>query len=265
MTDNVETTQTTLEPAPGAEQQRAWDNPMLSRNAQAAQPREDAPAAEEEPAPVAKAPTLPSESQPRASAMDVLGDLAQDPQFAPVALYLDEQLAAGSIDADRAFSKAIEYGDPNLIDEAYLKEALGDKAAGVLKMAQSLFVAAEAKANAVVQQVYTQFGGKANVDQAVKFMNEKAPPEMRAAMVALLDSGQQQNIAYAVKQIVDFAGKAGAVRQIGGPLPLGTPSAQRGLSAEAYRAELGKLPWNASDSQFQALADLRKLGKQQGL
>lgn len=264
MTDNVEGTQEQIEatPAASAEEKAAWSNPMLSRNA----------GGKEEPAPVepeeevkAEAPKLPSELQQRASAMDVLGDLAKDPQFAPVALYLDEQLNAGKIDADRAFSKAIEYGDAGLIDAAYLKDALGDKAESVLKMAQSLFVAAEAKANAVVEQVYTQFGGKANVDQAVKFMNEKAPQEMRAAMAALLDSGQQQNIAYAVKQIVEFAGKAGAVRQLAGAMPLGTPSAQRGLSQDAYREAIGKLPWNADDREFQKLADLRRLGKQQGL
>lgn len=254
------------------------NNPMTSKFA-----AEQAAAAEGVPPaiPTGAGPqvTLPGEATPKAeesatpspedkyveqaSSIDVVGMFSDDPQYKPIALYLDSQLKG--LDVDRAFGKAIEYGNMDLVDKAYLNEKLGDKASQIVELSTSLFQAASAKAQAEVESVYQQFGGKDVVAQSVKFFNAKGNPQAKQALGALLNSGVKENIAYAMEQIVNFSKSAGGVVQRGQSIPLGQPSSQRGLSADEYRAAIRELGPRGRSEDYDKLAAARKLGVQQGL
>ena len=251
--------------AEGTQQQEApgVSNPMLSRNAS----KEGVPPEQPgQPEVKVESPAKPqSQMQQRASTVDALGELASDPQLKPVGEFLIQKL--GDADPERAFGNAIKYGDPEMVDLAYLREKLGADAESVAELAKSLFTSVQAKAEAAVNELYTAHGGEASVRQAIQFYNAKAGADERAAMAQLLDSGNKASISYAMKQIMDFATKGGGVRvQAPGVMPVGQPGAQRGLSAAEYQKQVGELhAKRASDAEFDRLLSLRALGKQQGL
>ena len=252
-----------------AEKERAENSPMLSKSNAPAEgvpptPEPEVKLPESQPAqPAAEVATPESKIKDQAANIDVVGMFSDDPQYKPIAQYLDLQLK--DIDTTRAFGKAIEYGNMDLVDKAYLTEKLGDRAEQVIALSSSLFEAASAKAQAEVQSVYTQFGGKETVDQAVKFFNEKGDPNVRKVLGSLLSSGVKENIAYAMEQIVGFSKSAGGVVQKSAAIPLGQPSAQVGLSAAEYQAKIRELGPKAKDADLDRLAQARKLGVQQGL
>lgn len=250
----------------------AMSNPMLGVNNQpdapkwdpSEPPRVELPgAAKEEPK---EAPRIEGKPDTAKFVQDALGDLSADPQLKPISAYLTAKLG-DKVDLARAFGHAVERGDSDLIDRAYLAEILGGDADEVATLAASLFEAAAAKASSVVTSIYNEFGGEASVRQAVGFYNTKADPEERAAMALLLDSGNKASINYAMKKITEFAAQAGGVRvQTGGGIPLGQPSAQRGLSSAEYQKQVGEAHRRgARPAEFDRLRDLRKLGLTQGL
>lgn len=271
MTDEIQNGGQATTAAPmSADEQRAWDSPMLSRNAQPEgvppAPPSDSPKLEaqspEVTAPTAK-PDAQSELRVKASNMDILSSFESDPQFKPIAQYLDTQLA--NVDTERAFGKALEYGNVKLIDIPYLREQLGERTDGIVDLAVSLFEGAAAKATAEVNSVYESFGGKEVVNQAIKFFNEKGDPQARKALGHLLDSGVKENIVYAMQQLTNFAKQGGGVAQRNA-LPLGQPSAERGLSKEEYMVAVRELTQKrAPSSAWDKLSEARKLGIQQGL
>ena len=277
MTEQINTTSESSAPQgllTEAEQNIRDNNPMTSQYAakRAAEaegvppttPTEEAPKIQLPGEPEAPKEATPEQKiQEKASSIDVVGMFSDDPQYKPIAQYLDLQLKG--LDVDRAFGKAIEYGNMDLVDKAYLTDKLGDKAEQVISLSSSLFQAASAKAEAEVQSVYAEHGGKEVVSQAVKFFNEKGDPGVRKVLGSLLSSGVKENIAYAMKQIVDFSKAAGGVINKGQTIPLGQPSGQRGLSADEYRVAIRELGPRARSEDYERLAAARKLGVQQGL
>lgn len=245
------------------------DNPMLNRNNPPDAPNKDGagldetnPAKDE-----VKPPEAPETPFQRAAGVaDALSYLAYDPQLRPVGDYL-LHLLGDKVDQERAFGNAIKLGDSSLIDTAYLTDVLGADGAKAAELAKGLFGAVEAKASAAVNEVFSAHGGEATVRQAVQFYNAKASGDERSAMTQLLNSGNKASIAYAMKQIMSFATSAGGVRVQGpGALPVGQPSAQRGLSASEYQKQVGEAhAKRAPNAEFDRLLNLRKLGRQQGL
>lgn len=259
------------------EQNKAWESPMLSRNSESQQAEGVPPAApEDKPVEEKEAPKSEpeekkdalSELRTKASNMNIMESFDSDPQFKPIAQYLDKQLEG--VDTERAFGKALEYGKADLIDMAYLKEVLGDKAEEIVGLSTSLFEAAAAKATQAIDQVYTKFGGRGAVDQAVKFFNEKGDPNIRKVLGTLLDSGVTENIQYAMQQIVEFSKSAGGVVSKTPAVPLGQPSSERGLSSDEYREAIRKVYAKGirgvrGQEELEKLEKSRLLGKQQGL
>lgn len=276
----VETTNQST-PAPNAvpdnltpDEARAWESPMLSRNAHKEGVPPQEPEQEAEPQVKVPEPTQvkeeatdkQSKKQVDASTINMLDNFQNDPQFKPIAMYLDTKLEG--VDTDRAFAKAIEYGDVGLIDRAYLVEKLGDGADEVINLSTSLFEAAQAKATAQVNEVYQQFGGHQVVSQAVKYFNEKGSSAERKVLGSLLDSGVKENVQYAMERIVSFAKQSGGVVSNNNAIPMGQPGYERGLSADEYREALRKVTSGStrpSEAVLSKLANARKLGKQQGL
>ena len=262
----TEETTSTADVTVSEEQARAADNPMLARNQVATESKTDDTNSEPEKAALA---TVPEDrkAQPSSTLVkDALGSLESDPQLKPVGDFIMLKMG-DKVDTDRAFGKAVERGDTSLIDEAYLREVLGDEADTVIGLAKGLFDAAAAKADAAVKSLYQAHGGENTVRQAVSFYNAKSDPSERAAMALLLDSGNQSSIDYALKHIINFSTGAGGVKSaVPATIPLGQPSAQRGLSAAEYQKLVGEAHFKRQpSSEFDRLASLRRLGKQQGI
>lgn len=256
----------------GADQKIDMSSPMLSRNSRVSKPTEDEVSeVDVDPAesvqdsePEDKGPEV-TEPNAKAATNSIMSTFESDPQFKPIAMYLDK--VCKDIDVNRAFGNAVAYGDVSLIDKAYLQEKLGDQATEVAELAGSLFNAAVERANSQVNEIYNQFGGKSEVDQAIKFFNSKCDLDTRKVLSSLIDSGAKENITYALKQIVDFAKSRGGVITKSKTAVIGQQrqGSNRGLSKEEYHSALVKLGPRAPKAELDKLYRARALGREQGL
>lgn len=176
---------------------------------------------------------------------------------------------APDLDLDRALANALKFGQPDLIDVAYLKEKGGANADNLITIAKSLVTQVANAADANEKAVYALAGGQAGWDTAVAAFNQFADPAQRKMIADLMDSGKKQFVEYAAQTVVAFSKQTGAIPFTGQQVQTGQASvaASQGLSKAQFQAELAKLNRNAPDyaEQSNALLGRRQLGKQIGL
>jgi hypothetical protein len=211
-------------------------------------------------------PTAPKDATPPAEAgslQAMIGaELAADPA-AKTGIALLERICGDKVDLQRAFGRAMEEDDIRFVDQAYLREIIGDDTDLVLQTAEQLMRVAEAQGEALVRDLTKDIpGGEGALAQASTVFNAKADPATRAAMTRLLDSGDKQSMQYAVNQIMEFARSSGQLIVHHDPA-LGAPGSLQGLSKEDYAKAIQKR--NLSDAEYTQLKAQRKLGIQQGL
>lgn len=253
------------EPAPRPPQQHTQEPPPEPKNPFSKAAYSEEPEQKDEPA--AEPPKENPKQEPEAPTYDqsmdtVVGDLKSDDYAAPAIEYI-ENVCGDKVDLQRAFGKAVEYGDTNLIDKAYLKEVLGDKADAVSRQAEAVFRYSANKAEGALNEVYTEFGGKEQVQRAGQYFNDSADPETKAAIKAMLDSGKPEQVKYAVKQIKQFAESAGMTYNHQ-QQPFGQASAQKGISRQEYQDIIYK-ERNMTPERYEEIQAQRKLGMKQGL
>jgi len=162
-----------------------------------------------------------------------------------------KSLGAG-LDFDRIFSKALESGDANLLDMAYLREKAGANADSLAGLAESIVRVISQQADTAQNAVHALAGGAANWNASTAAFNKGAPPEFKLAVQQMLNSGKDAQINAAAKLVVQFAKGQGYV-----PTPAGllstdaAPGAGQALSKADFQSELQKLNPNARDYQAQ--------------
>jgi len=250
-------------------------NAMLSRFSQQ-QPPQDAPQPPtqhlqeppQEPAPKEPEKPAPKAKQNTAPVADIIGDLADDPYAKPSVTYIENMCSTSDVDLGRAFNKAVEYGDASLIDEAYLRDQLGENADAVIQQATSLFEYSAHKAKESLTNIYQTVGngdaksGEALLKQSAEYFNKAGDPAEKAEIEYLLDSGNKDLMARAAQRIVQFAQQGGMTYQPG-QQPLGNPSSAKGLSRQEYVEKISAQ--NLSPEQYQELRKLREIGRKQGI
>lgn len=178
-----------------------------------------------------------------------------------------KMLGAG-LDFDRIFAKAIDAGDPKLLDIAYLREKAGANADGLVGLAESIVNFTSQQATAQQSAVHAMAGGEAQWVAAITAFNAKAPAEYKLAVQQLIDSGKKSNIEAGAKLVVQYALGQGYVPTPAGLLNAGAGSPTgNGLSKADFQTELQKLNPNARDHNEQRanLFARRTLGRQTGL
>lgn len=177
-----------------------------------------------------------------------------------------KMLGAG-LDFDRVFAKALDSGDPSLLDIAYLKEKGGANVAGLQGLAESIIRMVNSKAEQSQAEVHALAGSKENWEAATTAFNAKAPQEFKLAVQQMFNSGKSAHITAAAKLVVQFAKGQGYVPTPAGLLSTGagSPSGQA-LSKTAFQVELRKL--NSQDPDYtdkrNELFSRRAMGKQLG-
>lgn len=177
------------------------------------------------------------------------------------------KLLGNGLDFDRIFSKAIDAGDPKLLDINYLREKGGANAEGLVGLAESIVNFTNQQAIAQQNAIFAMAGGEEQWRAATAAFNEKAPAEYKLAVKQLIDSRVKANIEAGAKLVTQFALGQGYVPTKAGLLSAGAgaPSGV-GLDKATFQAELRKLNPNSADYATQR-ADLfarRTLGKQTG-
>lgn len=196
------------------------------------------------------------------SMQDLVGDLTNDSYAQPGIAYIENACEKAGVDLDRAFQVAVERGDTDLIDSAYLREKLGKDADAVIRQATALFDYSANKAAESMNAVFEAVGGEQNLRQAVPYFNQSADAAERAEVKYLLDSGNKELMARAARRIVEHAKNAG-MQYSQGNQPLGSPSTAKGLSRAEYIEAISQK--NITQEQYETLREQRKLGAQQGI
>ena len=179
------------------------------------------------------------------------------------------QTAGKDLDLDRVLGKALAFGDPALVDLAYLRDAGGPQAAQLAEIAKGIVQAVNAKAEAVTNEVYNSVGGEAVWYSSVAAFNQSAPHELKVTVAQMLDSTNENFIKAGAKIVAEFGRSSGLIPQQGAPL-LNSASAGvqgQGLTREQFQVELRKIDSNSPgfEQAREALFARRALGKRSGL
>lgn len=221
-----------------------------------------------QPVPPVVPPTPPSTDAPTGGLNDLKPGDIDDPQVRALGELLIG--SAPNLDLNRAIGKAIEYGDPELVDAAYLKDIGGEKANALVNVAKQIVTAVDAKSKATIQQVYTDAGGQAQWEAAVALFNKNAPKHIKEVAQELLNSSQFSKIQTGAKFVTEYAKSQGGLSTTPDFL---TPSGYQGDSSQAldkvtFQQELRKLaPEHQNPNYVQERNELfrrRQLGKNLG-
>ena len=179
------------------------------------------------------------------------------------------QTAGKDLDLDRVLGKALSFGDPALVDVAYLRDAGGPQAAQLAEIAKGIVQAVNAKAEAVTNEVYNSVGGEAVWHSSVAAFNQSAPHELKVTVAQMLDSTNENFIKAGAKIVAEFGRSSGLIPQQGAPL-LNSASAGvqgQGLTREQFQSELRKIDQTSPgfEQAREALFARRALGKRSGL
>ena len=203
----------------------------------------------------------------QSSANDFDVNQINDPIIKSMATVL--QTAGKDLDLDRVLGKALSFGDPALVDVAYLRDAGGPQAAQLAEIAKGIVQAVNAKAEAVTSEVYSSVGGEAVWHSSVAAFNQSAPHELKVTVAQMLDSINENFIKAGAKIVAEFGRNSGLIPQQGAPL-LNSASAGvqgQGLTREQFQAELRKIDSNSPgfEQAREALFARRALGKRSGM
>ena len=180
---------------------------------------------------------------------------------------------ATQADVDRLVTKALEYGNADLIDEAFARERFEDKADQILALARAAVAEQSASVERSKQAVFTIAGGQDNWNSAVSIFNSSAPAHIKEAAKMLLDSGKVQEGA---KLVMDTVVQAGLVPQVNPTVQAGgvVPSNTGALSAADFSKAMTELKQKAGNrslesgpfaGEYQQLIQRRAAGRRAGI
>jgi hypothetical protein len=170
---------------------------------------------------------------------------------------------------DRAFGKALEFGDPSLIDMAYITEKGGAVAENLKAIAQGIVDRVQYQAQAGEAAVYAIAGDKAQWDTALAVFDAKAAPHVKTVVQTMIDSGNLGAIQSAAQMVVEFSKGSGRMVNAPGLINAGASNgnAASGLSKVEFQKLHSKLDPNSPSytADRGQLYARRSVGKQLGL
>lgn len=177
--------------------------------------------------------------------------------------------STGASDADlqRAIKGAMEYGDPSLIDDAFLAERFKDRAGEARQIAEAVLEQSGIERDRLVQAVYAQAGDKGKWDASLAVYKQHAAPGLQKAIQMMFDSGDSTSIKEAAALVVDFAKSSGVLAVTNGRVTAGAGEAGAdGLSASELQAAVGKLNQSSRTyrADYEKLIEMRRVGRNLG-
>lgn len=174
---------------------------------------------------------------------------------------------ASDEDLQRATKNALEYGDPALIDEAFLKERFKDRWEEAKQIAEAVIEQSGIERQRLVDSVYATAGDKAQWDAALAVYKQHAQPGLQKAIQMMFDSGDSASIKEAASLVVDFAKNSGVIPSVGGRVTAGAGIADAGgLSAKDFQTAIGKLNQSSRTyhQDYNKLIEMRRIGRSLG-
>ena len=211
----------------------------------------------------------PEVERPTGGLNDLTPEDVGDPALGRFIRLLD--LHYPNLDRDRAVGKAIEYGDPSYIDEAYIREIAGDGADVLIGFFEEAVQIYGEGVEQTLNYIYEMAGGKERWESIAGSFTRNAPESVRNVVKNLIDSNNPDEVQQGLEFIMEYASTVGLVdtpaKRVG---TSGTSGGGDALSAEQFRAELRKLGGRnrdpkSYDAAVEQLRRRRALGVELGL
>lgn len=177
--------------------------------------------------------------------------------------------STGATDADlqRATKNALEYGDPALIDDAFLQERFKDRWEEAKQIAEAVIEQSGIERQKLVDAVYATAGDKSQWDASLAVYKQHAQPGLQKAIQMMFDSGDAASIKEAAALVVDFAKNSGVIPSAGGRVVAGAGAADAaGLSAKEMQSAMQKLNPSSRTyrDDYNKLIEMRRIGRSLG-
>lgn len=170
-------------------------------------------------------------------------------------------------DLERATKNALAYGDPALIDDAFLKERFKDRWEEAKQIAEAVVEQTGVERQKLVDAVYSTAGDKAGWDASLAVYKQHAAPGLQKAIQMMFDSGDATSVKEAAALVVDFAKNSGVIPSASGRVVAGTGTVDAGgLSQVDFKAAMNKLnPSSRSyGTDYAKLIEMRRIGRNLG-
>ena len=158
-------------------------------------------------------------------------------------------------DMERATANALEYGDPALVDTAFLMEKFGKHGKQAVKLAKAAVTDSINQANtsrtAAINAVHSAAGGEAQWNQAVSVFNSSASPTMKEAVKSLINNG---NVSGGAELLLQTVNGSGLTPQVNPLLSGGNTLNLTGgaLSAAQFKEGMDALRKEAGNKSFES-------------
>lgn len=172
---------------------------------------------------------------------------------------------ASSDDFQRACQNALDYGDADLIDKAFIKERFKDRADDALAIAEAVVEQVGIDKQRLISDVYTLAGDEAKWKESLGVYKQHAPAGLQKALSMMFNSGDPASVKEAAQLVVDFAKGSGVMPAAPGRFTAGSGFADAsGLSATEFQAAVGKLNQSSRtySADYNKLIEMRRIGKQ---
>lgn len=227
----------------------------------------------------AQAPAPTPQVQPTAQPVAATQDQASLIGDSPLETSINIFAANTGVTADRflaSVEQAMKYDDVNLIDKTSLTQGLNPaQAAQAEALANAMYQNAQQERAAVKQTAHQMAGGEEQWNSAIQAFNTHAPKHIKAAVLAMEQSGA---IKEAVEFIVSQVQSYGVVNSTQGNLVApsgGAANTSAAMSAADFQKAVGALHLKAGNAlhaprsehalELQQLQQRRELGKRQGI
>lgn len=259
---------TAVQGLPSAELNKQGSEPTLADILAAVQAKHPVPVATDPAvptAPNAQTPAVPEADPLKPAVTDEIntGNKALD---VAVSSFI-RSTGASDEDLQRATKNALEYGDPALIDDAFLKERFKDRWEEAKQIAEAVIEQSGIERQKIVDSVYATAGDKAQWDASLAVYKQHAQPGLQKAIQMMFDSGDAASIKEAASLVVDFAKNSGVIPSASGRVVAGSGSADAaGLSAKELQAAVGKLNQSSRTyhQDYAKLIEMRRVGRSLG-
>ncbi|BEQ12896.1 putative scaffolding protein [Pseudomonas phage Ep4] len=173
--------------------------------------------------------------------------------------------STGASDADvqRACKNAIDYNDPSLIDDAFLKERFKDRADEARTIIEAVLEQSQIERQRTIDAVYSTAGGEEAWKQSLSVYKEHAPAGLQKALKMMFDSGDAASVKEAAEMVVDFAKGSGVITKSGTRMTAGSGTHDvNGLSKAEFQTALSKLNQSSRTyhGDYARLIELRRVG-----
>src|SRR5690625_1134003 len=207
--------------------------------------------------------------RPTGGLNDYKAEVIDDPEVSRFVSLLDMHYP--EIDRERVLGRAFEFGDPELIDKAYLRDMVGEHADVLAGYFEDVVNRYSNAVEQTVNNIYERAGGKQRWDQMSQAFTRNAPDAIKNIVRKLIDSSNPEEVHQGLDFIFDYSTQSGYVDSPA-QRPGTTASAGGGdaLSAEQFSKavrEIGGRNRNPKvyDTKVEQLRRRRALGIELGL